>query len=142
MRGLLVGLIAFVILVGGVLALSTLQSIPNTMTIIESPPVFALQAYIDSEATTPINTIIWGEVEQGSTVDLTFYVKNEGDATFDLSVELGGDISSWGSVTYTPNLSTDFAPGDIAAINMLININPDAPLGPVETFYTNLGSEP
>ena len=141
MKGLLVGLIAFVILVGGVLAFSTLQSIPNTMTIIESPPVLALQAYVEAEAITPIVNVYWDDRVQGSTIDWTFYVKNEGGVTFDLAVELGGDVSSWGSVTYIPNLSADFAPGDVVAINMLIDINSDAPLGAVDTFYTNLGSD-
>jgi archaellum component FlaG (FlaF/FlaG flagellin family) len=66
-----------------VYALSILWQAPASVNVTQKQTK-ALKVYWDSGATNPVNSINWGNLEQGSQSYVTLFIKNEGTVTISL----------------------------------------------------------
>ena len=103
-----------------------LKSIPCDLTIILGPK--ALGAFVDSECSTPITSLHWGEVKRGSSASFDMYLKNTGVEAIKVGARVPEDISAWGSVTMAP-AAVSLAASEVQKVTIKMSILPGATLG-------------
>lgn len=62
-------------------------------------PTVEIDVYADSACTTPLSSIVWGEIIAGGSVHRTVYIKNNGDS---------GVILSLGTESWSPSSADDY----------------------------------
>lgn len=111
--------------------------LPGTVTIVEVAWTGEVGIYEDPNCTIPMTLIDLGEMKAGEVWNITFYVRNEGNATilgFKWSTDFPPDVGSLyvgsGDVKPLP-YEADFPlePNEIATMFIYVNTHYDAPLG-------------
>jgi len=89
--------------------------------------------FSDPECTTPlVPPIHWGEVPQGQSVSFDMYLKNVALVPTTVRATLIGDVSTWGSVSLSPDILTSpivIAPNEVTKVTLSTTPKVDAALG-------------
>jgi hypothetical protein len=117
---------------GVVYAATAFKPVTHDIEIISATPAPGLAYYIDEACTQPMPLPVhYGQVERGKGTTFTYYLKNSGDTTYNLS--LVADNVTWGSIGVSPSVVAGFAPGAVVVVTETISVSADAPVS-LQTF--------
>ena len=145
MKTLLVGgvvaVIAMLIGAGVVWAVSSSLNVPASVTV--TPATTTIKAYNDSACTSPLTTINFGSIQQGTdTAPKTIYVRNEG--TVPVRIVLTGATGLPAGVTLVndPQPARDAVPVlGVEAFTVSLHAAKDATTGSAPSITINFTSE-
>jgi len=120
------------------------QDIPSQVNVVVRYGRGPIRAYWDFDKTTLVETIDFGDVLQGDTAHVTFYIFNE-NATYAANVTWSSTIgtATLGKITdwFSPNIQyQDLEPGDYFWVDYSIQVAADTPVGPYD-WILSLGAQ-
>lgn len=125
-RSVPLSLVLVLILCATALAATVLVLIFSDMNII--PGEQAAEVYLDPEATIPVPSVHWGDIQRGSHQEFIFYVKNTGVEDINASMGISANVSSFMEYSFTP-ASVHLSAGEVGQVTFSADILPTAPLG-------------
>ncbi len=121
--GLAVGIMAIIATMG--ISVAAVMTTTKTITTTGDVEAIGVGVYSNSACTTVLNSISWGAVEPGTSVNSTMYIKNNGNVPVILSMTTTNWNSSirsyftvvWNRETYVLN------PGAVVQANLMLTIS-------------------
>jgi len=108
-----------------------IREMPMTINVIDDTDEFNMVGfYINPQADIPIETVAFGDVEQGVTQHFPIWVKNENvNNSMEVYGELVGDFDNWANPSVDPAAPVLLAPGEVQMFTAIIEIMPIAETG-------------
>jgi hypothetical protein len=98
----------------------------------------SIHVYWDTSCMNPVESINWGTLSPGDTKNVTVYVRNEGESSTMLALNVSGWTPQGASnyLSFGWNYSgTPIPPGQVVPINLVMTVNPS--ISGIDTFGMN-----
>lgn len=93
-------------------------------------PTIEIDVYADSECTTELSSVVWGEIIAGGSVQRTIYIKNNGDAGVVLSLQAQdwspSTADDYMTLSWSYNGST-LQSGQVMAVTLTLSVSAGCP---------------